>query len=455
MNVVLKNDSTWKSFEEDLARANSAGKIVQEKAPSRFFSLFTKNSSTNDKVIELAKRKLVDHLETNFGIQYTTPEQVVDINSVFKQLMVECGVTDQSLKTVGEALKIFQKIDQNVIEGAGTLFPTEVDNLDFQSECFRLYATLTSSRSLAPKQEMLAEIHLGNLLALYPYSEPAAGTTLQIPQKIQGQWKMVSYQVEHVALTPAWLSSPIPALALKPEPQSGASPLLLFRGTPVPPASGVLMATLSNIIPGRSAGEITYGRAARERVKRWIDTTYAEFGKVKIYGHSMGGSLSLLTATDNLEHVGEVHAYGSPALNKRSMRKYEAQCEAVAAGDRPQIHIYWNDRDLIPLAGAGFHRDWHLHKVFIPTKQGRLQAHMKANIGGPKVLVMKINSDHDRHQKARKTVNAFHGFMSGFLLPVTGILTLFSIATTGISRGCSKAVSVAKGIFRKTAPSTP
>ncbi len=500
MNVLqITNEMTWKEFEHNLVNSNPTDKITTNTPSSfsrRFCAAFTRRSDVADKVTVLIKQKLIDHLKENFGVEYTLNEKVA-IDATFDQLMLECGVNYQSLKTVGQAIKVFQKIDQNVIECAETLFPIaenevavenkskaqlDAENIvkllcggplnlkaisarliiavlirrdkkrmqalsqELQKVSQQVYRTHLCSDNINPNQEKLAEIFLGNILALYPFTEPEPGSTLEIPQKIENKWQIVTYRVDVLPLTAPFLGAPVCALALSPNTRNGASPLLLFRGTPHPTASGSLLAMLSDIIPGLSVGEITYGTSARLRINQWIDTAHTDFGKIKIYGQSLGGSLSLLVVSRHLDKVKEVHAYGSPSLTRRSMKIYNQRRTSLS--ELPRVHIYWNNKDYVPLAGRGFHQDWHLHKVFIPAKQASLLAHASLNTAYPKVIVMKINQDIDRQRRERRIFNIFHEVMSVLLMPITCTLGLLLILKASTIKICSKVITVSKKCFK-------
>lgn len=505
-SININNATTWQELEKGI-KADSALKINLEGSPrstmSRFCSLFTGYSPVADKVTELGKQKLRDHIHDKFGVSFNQGEDF-SIDSVFDQLMVESKNSYKDLRTVGAVQKLFKTIKSNIIEVAGTLFPVHKDGLalradksaeaeaenvikimmgapfnksvissklikavfiskdriqmdgfknELESVSKSIYSHLTTE-VVTPEQEKLAEMILGNILALYPFSEPAGDSTLQVPQKIAGKWEMVTYTVDNLPMTPTWLGEPVPAFGLKPLNNQAASPLLLFRGTPQPTGSGSMLATASDLIPGFSVGEILYNFSETKVIQPWIERVNKEFGKIKLYGQSLGGSLSLLTLSRHPDKIGEVHAYGSPGILGKSLKSYENNSKDIADLDKPKVNLYWNLGDPVPLTYR-FHKDWNLYKVFIPVKQNGGVAHASLNFARPKVVMMKINIEIENSKRSRKIFTLFYQTISLFLLPVTGGLFVFSALKVIVVNTYTETCRIARYYFGKKSKATP
>lgn len=298
------------------------------------------------------------------------------------------------------------------------------------------------------EQEMLAEVLLGNVLSLLPIMDPTRGQGFSVPQKfdvevdgwIVKQWRLVEYRIEVLPLTSEWLGSSIPAIGLKPI-NDKAPPLLLFRGTPHPTANGAMLAMLSDIVPGHTVGEFVYNHSAKQLLQDWITEAHKKFGGVKIYGQSLGGITALTAVCHQPDKISEIHAYGSPSpLGSSLLNLYEKKCEEMLkeGKSKPAVHIYWNEGDLVPLAGTGFHPDWNLHKVIIAKPQSAGTAHAALNTAQFKVILMKLSVLTDRQSTARKVMNVIHQFISVVLAPLSLTLILLAFLKVVIITGCCK-----------------
>src|SRR5207249_2582946 len=104
------------------------------------------------------------------------------------------------------------------------------------------------------EQERLCEMLVSSILSIYPFLEPLP-QMLKVAQKINGEWKLVCYDVERLALTPERLSSPMTAFGLT---AKDAQALLLFMGTPQPTASGSFLSVWTDLVPGMMVGELAF-----------------------------------------------------------------------------------------------------------------------------------------------------------------------------------------------------
>lgn len=300
---------------------------------------------------------------------------------------------------------IFVRKDPKMSEGLETAITSAIETI---------YNQLTQP-DLTPNQEKLARYFIGNLLSIYTFVEPQK-PTIRVPQKIENRWEMVEYKIEILPLTPQWLGDPIPAYGLTPLNQDKASPLLLFRGTPHPTANGLIPAVSSDFVPGYAVGEVIYEYSCKKLVEDWIDKANSKYGKVSLYGQSLGGSLSLLTLSRQPQKIKEVFAYGSPAPLGNTLKLYEKNCHEHKC-ERPKVHLLWNQNDPVPIIGSGFHPDWDLLKVIITGKQNRLEAHASINVGMPKAVVMKMNNKVVNQAYSRLFLNILHQAISLLCLP--------------------------------------
>lgn len=455
--MIFINVSTpWQDLEAQLPNAQS---IVFQANGKPSLSTIVKEAlnwrnRVNDIVYALIKAKVRHCINQEFQVQFADTEEKV-LDDLVAQLITDCSASYSDLKIPAVAARIFAKVTRDTIRCVGLpdlLVPTsdvtvaqKMLNLmmggQFHSDLiswyflkgvlfsenkqlmqdFREAMQAASNQALAqlqnpnlsPSQEKLLEIFIANLLSLYPFTEPDAGIIV-VPQKINGVWTPVNYQVENLPLNPDWLGGVIPALALKPPSHldTEVPSLLLFRGTPHPSASGFFAAILADSIPGQTEGEFLYKKYSKDVIQRWFATVK---GKVNLYGQSLGGCFSLLTLNDHLEKVSEVHIFGSPSFHDSAYESYAKRVEGRPL--KPSVNIYWNNGDPIPLDGNGFHEEWNVYKLFLPEDQCFLAAHACINSVRPKVIVMKMDANIDSQSTERKVANIFHMVMAVLTLP--------------------------------------
>lgn len=269
---------------------------------------------------------------------------------------------------------------------------------------FRLLGELQSGE-LDPSRERLTEIFLGQILALYPFFEPETGTILELPQKIDGKWELVTFRVEQIPLTPRWLGPPILAFGLLPQSGSekGARPCLLFPGTSQPTASWSPLDTWADFVPGYSVGEFVYNYWAQDKIKQWIDERAQQ--KVEVTGISLGGSLTLLTVANLPERVHTARAYVPPAVRASVVGRYDQKLAAKEQSEHPQVSLYWQDGDFISLVGAAWSKHWRAYRLIPGTHQDPISAHNKAFAAQPLTAVVRMDTEKDSRRLSRLLFN--------------------------------------------------
>jgi Alpha/beta hydrolase len=471
MNTVfINNNITLHDLELEIR--GTQNKAIKFQKPA--FSIFGKIKAFFSSDF-LVQQKIESLIKENIKNQHSklSPQQV---NAFFEQILLQSDTKKSELKTTAVVRKVLAKALTPMIENNGSqssiasiVFPEGlalnsdpnkvVQNVlkvllgaplkrqivtpellravfvrknsaflltmvrEMEAATTRLYNHLIAHPN--EDQEKLAEIFIGNILALYPFAEPAAGFSLKIPQKIDGKWHLVEYSVEVLSMTSRYFGNPMPAFGLKPVGCPQASPLLLFRGSPQFTASGAIPAWVSDVVPGYSVGEYVYEKSAKKLIQSWITQANEQGKKVKIFGQSLGGALALIAVSRQPDKVSEVHVYGSPGLLKKSVDMYERRKNATQA--KPQVHQYWNAGDLVPMTGY-FHPDWHIHKVVIPKTTAVGLAHAGVNIAQKDVVILKSDAEKENRTQTRKTINIFHQLMSVLLLPLS--LTLLGFAFT-------------------------
>ena len=267
-------------------------------------------------------------------------------------------------------------------------------------------------------QKELCELVLGLIVSFYPFMEPLP-SSLRIPQKINGAWQDIQYSVEKLELTPQWLTSPLTAYGLT---SSDADSLLLFKGTPQSTAAGSFLSLWTDLVPGFMVGELAFRFFAKKEIKNWLDKQRS----VKIHGHSLGGSLALLTACYLPEKITEVHAYSPPGLFARAINTFNG---------RPKVAVYWQKGDLVPLLGSGFHPDFQLYKIScIEKTQGLFFGHIRTIPALSYVKVEEVLPSSEKRRVARFLFNSLHIAFSILMFPVLTLILFFRMLINFIKR---------------------
>lgn len=464
--LIINNNITWSDLTSHLS-PNQMIELDQPPEASLFKKIagcFTGSTPVTDKMYNLVKTRIHDYLiEKNDNVDLE--DKLID--SVAQQLLRECSVSYRELNQTDAMAKIFHKMEENIIEcfksplqkkeaktdsknsfreQAAMLFgylmgasfdPEKVtwplvkailfqENHEFKEafkdvlvETAQEIGQLITSGEIGKEHQRLAEILIGNILALIPFAEPVKGSVLSLPQKIHGQWQQVNYTVDVLPLNPDWLGGTMPAFGLTPQEPApeGAQRLLLFRGTSHPTGSGFLCTLLADSIPGHSVGEFIYNRFSKDTVAAWINAEKDDSKKIKIYGMSLGGALAWHVQQHHPEKVEEVNIYGSPTPFDRNKK--------CSFEEQPVVNAYVNEGDPIPYAGMGPPSHWNMYMLFVAASRPFILAHAALYSAFSDVVVMKIDPQTDRRSIIRKIINVVHHILIFFTLPI--IVTLIAL----------------------------
>ncbi len=466
--IKISENTTWNEFQRCLNEGfNHPSQIILDNPPKRNFaerivaSIYG-NNPVALKVYQLILEKIRDQIIQNTGVTYGNLESYA-LKAAADQIMEEAQVSFRGLNHSVEVKKVWDKIDEKIILAVSSAsFDLKMSdenspaakaenivkalmggqlNLDmvtmdlvravlvekdhsfmagFQQGLNGVLEQIWEKLQATPNDPFL-EILIGAVLSLYPFCEPEKGTRLNVPRKIKDEWKLVEFEINMLNLTPD-SPSPIPAYALTPF--NKTKPILIFRGTPQPSASGSLHATLSDIIPGYSVGEYIYEKSAKDIIQNWVNEAFKDFEKVDLFGTSLGGSLSLITMAWQPDKIGEVRIYGPASLQGHAMAIYEKHIEKLE--DRPKVYVYWNKGDSVPFVGEGFHKDWNLYKLITTAVQDPISAHASLLAARPKTILIKMDPEVDSKSIYRRIFNLFYKIICVVLLPLT--ITLYALS---------------------------
>ena len=260
-----------------------------------------------------------------------------------------------------------------------------------------------------PEQDKLYEILVGDLLTLDPFLEAHSeeNPVLTIPQKVEGKWTTVTYNVAAIELAKELkATSPIYAYGLQPKGNEKASPLLLFMGTPPPTITGADIAIWVDVIPDHTVGEALYNMSKKE-IEEWVNNA-SQNGKkpVHTYGKSLGGAMCLLTSV----HCGNkvvAHAYNPPGLHERMLQLHEQKYKDTPESERPVMYVYSQEDDLVSELIGKWPEGTHYYKIIPAAEQksslpiiGRYLAHIQSFLG-KRVLVLELTIENVNKEDRR------------------------------------------------------
>lgn len=258
----------------------------------------------------------------------------------------------------------------------------------------------TDASKIRQKDYKVFSSLVGNILSFLVYFDPADGEKLQIPQYVQGEWRILDYTFERIELTPECLGSPMVAFGLTPN-DPKARPFLVFKGTTYPADDGFLLSLLSDINIGSSPGGYAF-LLARKKIKSWLKR---QPRRACIYGQSLGGVLALQTVNAFPKYIAKVSAFSPTAL--LSLSKKWQNCKKA-----PQVRVYDPKNDIVPLAGLKWHPNWRIYRIFSKKKYNFIDAHTQIHLAQRKVLLLKVNPKKDQAKPSRWIVASLHLLLS-------------------------------------------
>jgi hypothetical protein len=250
---------------------------------------------------------------------------------------------------------------------------------------------LVSQSALDERDILVAQMFVGNLIALLPYFDLDQGAMVDVPIFVTPSWQLIPYQVVHIPL----VENKIIAYGLEPQATYKTASILIFRGTPYPAAAGFLDALLSDLHPTKSIGKDIF-----EQGKAHIDQWMKGKNQVECYGMSLGGALAY--------HAGEsypvqmrVHAYGAPGL-------------VPMQGNMKNIRgeVFFHHQDLVKL--VGFHpesKHFQIYALLTAHEVNFILAHARPPGIGP-TLVLKVNPLHENRTWSRYAFTIGKTFIS-------------------------------------------
>ncbi|KAF3363192.1 hypothetical protein PHSC3_000206 [Chlamydiales bacterium STE3] len=260
--------------------------------------------------------------------------------------------------------------------------------------------------SKLPQQEYSSiEVLIGSVLSFVTYFNLQNNDELRVPQLIEGEWKSVSYRVERIELTPSWMGSPMTAFGLTSSSELVA-PLLLMKGTTYPADDGFALSLLSDINLGCTPGTFAF-YLAKNKLRGWLKNA-AAYRKAKVYGQSLGGSLTLLIASHFSKYLDDACAYSSTALMPHDLRKWKKKSLRNPAAYMPNVKIFCQENDLVSLAGFSWAKEWEVYRVYAQREYNFIHAHVQTFLFHSVHLMEKVDLKRELRKPSRIIIATLH-----------------------------------------------
>lgn len=267
------------------------------------------------------------------------------------------------------------------------------------------------------------EAIVGELLSLYPFLHPPENEVLQVPiRSSSGQWEQVAYTVNPIRLTDATLGSPMTAYGLVAE---DAPPLLLFKGTTYPADKGFALSLLTDLNPMQSVGGLAH-RFAENSLIGWLKKN-TQSQKARVFGKSLGGSLSLLTAIKWPEYIEQVTTYGAPGLTSLDAQKLHSLKKQKCL---PKIQAFCQEGDPIPYTDCAAAEAIDYYLVLGQKDLQGPQAHAEMYTTHRQSAILRLNPNASSKQLTRTAMSTLRFVLSITLFPVLVIFYAGYLAST-------------------------
>lgn len=202
---------------------------------------------------------------------------------------------------------------------------------------------------------------LNNLLAILPFLDPHPTEEFFIPQKINGQWQLITYCAEPIELTPqkGLIASYITdenrvfSYGLAPKDASStAIRYLVHSGTTYPTGQGIDVQVFTNHFPGYGVGELLYMFGA-DRIAAWARKQHPH--EINVTGASLGGSLGLYTALHLPGNLKNIFAF-NPAgiLSPINICRSNLFSNWKKAHAHPNIYVIKQPGDIVSRGIGGY-----------------------------------------------------------------------------------------------------
>lgn len=252
--------------------------------------------------------------------------------------------------------------------------------------------------SLSATQNEQIQLYLSNCLSLLPFSDLTPYESIKIPQRIDGHWELVEYQIVPIELTSTTGikdQDRVFAYGLEPLIHGQAKSHLIFMGTTYPAGQGFISQIHTDLKAFQTVGESLY-KAGRAKILQWLSK---QNDKVCVSGMSLGGALSLLLAVDQGDKLFRVDAQNPPGLYESTEKSEFDRWDELMI--KPPVIIQQQAQDPVSAFGS-WKTEWTILKVIPPPgKKGpnALWDHFLNYAGFEQTRFEWVDPEQENHQR--------------------------------------------------------
>lgn len=276
-------------------------------------------------------------------------------------------------------------------------------------------------QQLSGNKEIYLNALAGYLLAYYSFMDPQPDETLSVPLHLDEGWKIISYKIGRIPLTPKWLGSQVYAYGLTPINGEGP-PILLFKGTSYPADDGFYLGLMADFNPCASVGSYLFS-LGKAKIKEWLSSAER---RAYVFGQSLGGTLCAHTVAAYPDLVAKCFTYNAPPLFIEDLKHYEEKCKK--GGHWPNVYAFYNENDIVPLAGACWGKNWRIFRVLTSQVKNPLVSHVQCFLNDRTNIVFEVAREKEQTKFSRKILLILYSlFCIPFFLFLAFLRLIYSI----------------------------
>ena len=192
-----------------------------------------------------------------------------------------------------------------------------------------------------------------------------------------------------------------------------APPLLPFKGTTYPSDKGFALSLLTDLNPMQSVGGWAH-RIAENSLTDWLKRN-TQHQKARVFGKSLGGSLSLLTAIKWPDYIAQVTTYGAPGLMSSDAQKL---LSLKKQGRLPKIQAFCQEGDPIPYTDCTAADAIDYYLVLGQKDLHGSQAHAEMYTTHRQSAILRLDPNASSKQLTRTAMSTLRFVLSITLFPV-------------------------------------
>lgn len=317
---------------------------------------------------------------------------------------------------------------------------------EMQNMFHRAFDTLQSNE-LSEDSQRQYEIFQSHALAAYTFVDPVPNGALQIPQKINKKWQLVTYNITRLDISPqtGLLAKTIDdtdrIYAYGLTAKTNAPSLLLLMGTTYSAGQGAQLAQIYNFYPNHSVGEGHDTKA----VDNWISQEHAKGKIIHATGHSKGATMAMIMTARHADKIIRADCLNPTGLHSSTFNKLSPSWDKIPDYLKPCINVYAQLGDPVFPLEKGFLTGTHIYKMIPNTQNAAMncntllpiplmlrklyEAHIHHFAGRNEILVLNVNTEQENQRKLRIFLDDIKNAINWTRFPVEYLEILTSTLT--------------------------